>query len=199
MKDVVYISANPYISYWYLRRTIGHIPFYKIEEVWKDGWSDELQTVHPSAVSLATLKSLALQPHKRHIIHYLQPHHPFIGRIKLIDSDAVASWVRDESHAHTGKKLDAFLLAKEGFLDIEAIWRAYISNLNLVLRYVKRSLPGLDEKICITSDQGNAFGRYGVSYGHPEGYFLPDSIEVPWLEYRTNSQDPITDEYVHTV
>lgn len=190
MKDVVYISANPFISYFYLHKTIGHIPFYKIVEVWKDGWNDELKTVHPSIVNLATLKSLALHPKKRHIIHYMQPHHPFIGSLRIIDTDAVP--LRDEFIGREGlrnKKLDAFKMARKGLLDIETIWRAYIFNLKLALRYVKKLLPALDGKVCITSDHGNAFGTYGVFYGHPENAFLPGLIEVPWLEYNADSKE----------
>jgi len=89
MKDVVYISANPYGSYYYLHKTLGHIPFHRIVEVWKNSWSEELKTVHPSGVNQATLESLDSHPEKRHSIHYLQPHHPFIGDVKIIDTDAV--------------------------------------------------------------------------------------------------------------
>jgi len=182
MRDVVYISANPYGSYYYLHKTLGHIPFYKIVEVWKDSWSKELKTVHPSAVNQATLESLDSHPEKRHIIHYLQPHHPFIGDVKIIDRDAV-----DLSHALgqvkvEKKKHDVFGLLEEGAVDVGKVWRAYVSNLQLVMSYVKQLLPALSGKICITSDHGNSFGRFGVFYGHPSRTFLPEMIEVPWLE-----------------
>jgi len=184
LRDTIYISANPYVSYYYLGRTLGYVPFHKIVEVWKDNWNDELMTVHPSAVNQATLKVLDSKPHKRLLIHYLQPHHPFIGDVKLLDTDAVP--FRDKVLGRNDiktEKLDAFKLLKEGSIDIKTIWKAYISNLKLVLRHVSELLPSLTGKICITSDHGNTFGRYGVFYGHPEKTLIPELIEIPWLEY----------------
>jgi len=87
MKDVVYISANPFASYYFFQKMLQRTPFYKIVEVWKDSWSEELRTVPPSAVNEATLDSLNLYPQKRLLIHYMQPHHPFIGGLKMIDEE----------------------------------------------------------------------------------------------------------------
>jgi hypothetical protein len=73
------------------------------------------------------------------------------------------------------------LLAK-GVITYDKVWKAYISNLTLVLGFVKSLLPALKGQICITSDHGNSFGYLNLFYGHPENTFIPPLIEVPWLE-----------------
>ena len=185
MKDVIYISGNPFVSYYYLHKKLGYIPFFKIVEVWKDGWSKKLNTVHPSAINKATLKSLKSDPQKRRIIHYLQPHHPFIGDVKVKERGLPASLYEFVG----AKKKDltkptVWDMLRDGRVSIEVVWRAYVSNLQLVLRYVKELLPNLTGKICITSDHGNTFGRFGFFYQHPSNTPLPELIEVPWLEVR---------------
>lgn len=185
MKDVVYFSTNPFISYYYLKRKIGHIPFYKIFELWKDNWSEELKTVHPSSVNKMVLESLDDYPQKRHIIHYLQPHHPFIGDLKIIDVNAINIEKAFGKPETENRKSEIFNQLKMGTVDLTTVWRAYISNLRLVLDYVQKILPALDGKTCITSDHGNAFGRFGLFFGHPPRTLIPELIEVPWLEVYT--------------
>lgn len=182
MGDVVYISANPLGSYYYLHKKIGNIPFYKIVEVWKAGWSEELNTVHPSAVNEATLDSLVSHPQKRRLIHYLQPHHPFIGNVKIIGRGS--SRARDEMLRQKFTKTNPHVwdMLRENMVSVDQVWRAYIANLKLVLNYVKRLLPNLAGRTCITSDHGNSFGRFNLFYGHPPGTYLPELLEVPWLE-----------------
>ena len=71
-----------------------------------------------------------------------------------------------------------------GSISFELAWRAYASNLEFVLGYVKALLPNLTGKNCITSDHGNVFGKFGVFYAHPPKTYLRELIEVPWLEVR---------------
>ena len=73
-------------------------------------------------------------------------------------------------------------MLKEGKLSKEFLWKAYISNLQYVLSYVEKLLPYLKGKVVISSDHGEAFGRFNLFYGHPPNTPLPELIEVPWLE-----------------
>lgn len=164
MKDVVYISAHPYGSYYYVYKFLGYIPFYKIVEVWKTRWSDELGVVHPSAVNEGVLDSLVSYPQKRYLIHYVQPHRPFIGDVKIAGDVKVWDMLREKT------------------VSARQVWRAYIANLELVLDYVKKLLPNLSGRTCITSDHGNAFGRFNLFYGHALWACIPELVEVPWLE-----------------
>ena len=80
--DIVYVSANPYInsitkinSF----RAIDH--FYKIIDAWFRYWDNYLGTVLPQHVNILAIKALRryINHGKRFIVHYLQPHAPYVG------------------------------------------------------------------------------------------------------------------------
>lgn len=78
--DVIYISANPYInSKFEIRGFKARNHFYKIIDVWDTGWNEELGTVHPKEVNKAVEKVRYNYPNKKLIIHYLQPHEPYLS------------------------------------------------------------------------------------------------------------------------
>jgi len=78
--DVVYVSANPYIN---SRVSVKGFKawdhFHRVVDVWDWGWDAELGTVHPRKVNEAARIALEEYPDKRLIIHYLQPHCPYVG------------------------------------------------------------------------------------------------------------------------
>lgn len=76
--DTVYVSANPKISKFKLKKWLGSIPFFSIEEVWDYGWDSELSTVPPENVVESALRVVERYPDKRMIVHFIQPHQPFI-------------------------------------------------------------------------------------------------------------------------
>jgi hypothetical protein len=79
-EDVVYVSANPYInSRMAVRDFDARDHFHEVIDVWDWGWDEELGTVHPGAVNRAAVKASKEHPGKRLIVHYLQPHCPYIG------------------------------------------------------------------------------------------------------------------------
>ena len=84
--DIVYVSANPYIN---SRIEVtdplgnkykGKKHFFKIVDVWKWGWDNKLGTVPPSEVNKAVLKVKDNYKNKRFILHYIQPHAPYISK-----------------------------------------------------------------------------------------------------------------------
>lgn len=79
--DVVYVSANPYInSRVAVKGFDARDHFHEVVDVWDWGWNEELGTVHPEAVNRAAEKAVEEHPGKRLIVHYLQPHCPYIGQ-----------------------------------------------------------------------------------------------------------------------
>ena len=77
--DVIYISANPYInSKVEIKGFNAKNHFYKIIDVWNEGWSEELGSIHPNEVNKAVKTVRDKYPDKRLIIHYLQPHEPYL-------------------------------------------------------------------------------------------------------------------------
>ncbi|MHC4221401.1 MAG: sulfatase-like hydrolase/transferase [Planctomycetota bacterium] len=78
--DVVYISANPYInSVAQVKGFSGMDHFPKIYDLWLEDWDDEQGTVMPQVVNTKSIDIIKSNPGKRFIIHYIQPHEPYIG------------------------------------------------------------------------------------------------------------------------
>jgi len=87
--DIVYVSANPYVNSKNVKINVFKATehFHKVIDVWEWGWNDQLNTVHPEKVNEATLQTLKLYPDKRMIIHYMQPHAPYISLNKDMDKE----------------------------------------------------------------------------------------------------------------
>ncbi|KXA92773.1 hypothetical protein AKJ65_07070 [candidate division MSBL1 archaeon SCGC-AAA259E19] len=80
LKDVVYISANPYVnSKTKVEGFYGSEHFEKIVDVWDAGFSRELNTVPPKEAGKAARNARMHNPGKRMIVHFMQPHDPYIA------------------------------------------------------------------------------------------------------------------------
>jgi hypothetical protein len=92
--DLTYVSANPYIG---IKHEKGggeytaeeHID--EIVKVWDFGWDSKLNTVHPSTVTDVALGEASRQPKVRQVVHYIQPHKPYVGE------DSFSIWMDDVS------------------------------------------------------------------------------------------------------
>lgn len=217
--DIVYISANPYInskgtmiinSYidsegklvWKFNPR-NYIRVYKIIDVWDWGFNKELGTVHPKEVNKAALIAVRLYRLKRFIIHYAQPHYPYLElamrgikiKINRRFSDRVKGFIRWRLINLFGKRAGLKIAEKiigppspqrpeeqvARKLGEQELRRLYKSNLRIVLKYVARLISRLKEKIIITSDHGELLGEQGL-YGHRDYNDVPILFEVPWLE-----------------
>jgi len=80
--DIVYVSGNVFIN-------SKGIPlsdydfnakeyFKNIIDVWYFGWSEKYGTVHPSEMNRNAIVALDIHPTKRIILHYMQPHYPYL-------------------------------------------------------------------------------------------------------------------------
>ena len=104
----------------------------------------------------------------RLLVHYMQPHAPYIGRTKAGEE------IDDADHK-------PFVALRAG-ADRDAIWGAYLDNLRYVLTNVERLLENLDaERVVITADHGEMFGEFGL-YEHIGGIPHPALKTVPWIE-----------------
>jgi len=80
--DIVYISANPQICA--TSKVYGYCAgdhFHEVYEIWKDGWDEEKGTVLPETLTQAAIRIIRETSGrgKRYIIHYLQPHAPYVA------------------------------------------------------------------------------------------------------------------------
>ena len=86
--DIIYISTTPFINSKKCMYRRGFCfdakkHFYKIVDLWDGGWDYNIGTVRPEKVNKAALKEHLLHPDKRMIIHYMQPHAPYLSMEKL--------------------------------------------------------------------------------------------------------------------
>jgi hypothetical protein len=179
LHDVVYVTANPHVYH------LEPATFHAVVDT-LDRWDPTLQTVPPGIVTNAALEAAAQYPHKRMLIHYMQPHYPFLGPTgyKLdhrghrphADADvlrepniwAILQWQKDPS------------------ITEEMVRQAYIENLELVLEHVHTLLDEFEGRTVVSADHGNLIGDrlWPIpvrGYGHPPGLRAPALIEVPWL------------------
>lgn len=204
--DVVYVSANPYIS---SKVEVSGFNaknhFYRVIDVWDWGWSEKLGTVHPKEVNRAAQKAKEDYPDKRFIIHYMQPHTPYLslGVLRTVKFDWLREFIskpikgcvrilgRGRSilrHKRTWKFWQ--LLGRPPTFPMEAelqkvgengLRQAYEENLRTVLKYVVMLLEELSGNIIITADHGELLGERGI-YEHYCGSRMPALTEVPWLK-----------------
>ncbi len=145
-----------------------------LDEVWKYAWDDALGTVPATAVTDRAIATARAGDHDRLIVHYMQPHHPFVA--DPIDGDA--GMARTGSHSSA---TNPWVMLRQGELSAERAWAAYEATLRDVLSAVETLVADVAGTVAITADHGNLFGEWGL-YGHPMHTPVPAVLTVPWVE-----------------
>ena len=135
-------------------------------------------TVHPVQINKTVLKYVRRYPNKRFIIHYLQPHAPYIGRTKIVGTEIKPK--RRTAKLKTKVVIGLEKLMRERKIPINILRKAYEDNLKLVLEEARKLIEYLDGKIIVTSDHGECLGEWLI-YGHPRAIYIKELMEVPWL------------------
>jgi hypothetical protein len=194
--DTVYVTANPFVT------RLDDDLFHRVIDCFADEWDEDLGTVPPGAVVEATLRAHERYPDKRLLVHFMQPHYPFIGETgRELDTGGVTGHVTDQ--AQTDERMASIwdrLESGDADVSRERVWTAYAENYELVEEHVNDLAADLDGKTVVTADHGNLVGERGWPvpfrrYGHPAGLRVPELVEVPWHELpvderRTVSADP---------
>jgi len=199
LDDTIYVSGNGFIN-------SKNVPipakltdqkedfnstehFKKVIDVWDRGWSKEYGTVHPEEMNKFAMVSMDLRPNMRHIIHYVQPHEPYIyygggiggaflggankkKSLKLKDklNHKLNKYFSNETIwkmagligalPENGKGMIFYKHGRKGFI------KGYKEDLFLVLKYVKDLIERYpNKKFVITADHGEMLGEKG-NYGH---------------------------------
>lgn len=176
--DMVYITANPYVS----QHASGSV--HELIELWRTEFDDEVKTVKPEAVKQATLIASRKYPHKRIVSHFMQPHHPFIQHAKTLE---FSNWDVDKAANSTTieRPHDPFEAVEMGLISLARVQQAYQANLEYVLESVTDLIAELRGRTVVTSDHGNLFGEVAWPvplrvYGHPAGIRSPELVTVPY-------------------
>lgn len=155
--DVVVITANPHYYEPMFEEATGrtHDIFEEVYCLFEDDeyWDDEIGTVKPGKMFEAVDKYADKHPRSRFLIHFMQPHTPFL----------VGDVEQDEE-----KDLNVWDLLQQREYTEQEVWKAYKENLMPAREQAVKINSRLIGTTYITADHGNAFGENG-EYGHPTG------------------------------
>ncbi|AUX10568.1 hypothetical protein AArcSl_2957 [Halalkaliarchaeum desulfuricum] len=200
LRDTVYVTSNPQLE---RNRDRWDITLHETINVWlNDGWDDETGTVLAETMNEAALDAAERFPHKRLVVHYMQPHYPFVPVDTEFDKDHLRQITSTES-GPTGENVwnQKFI----GTLDVsrDDLWTMYVRNLEYVLEHVEELLEELSGKTVVTGDHGNYVGERASpipirEYGHPRGLYDEPVVRVPWLEYNRGERREIIADSVQS-
>lgn len=176
--DTVYVTANPH---WY---KLDDGTFHHVVDLLAEAWDPEHETVLPGSVVEHALRARDRFPRKRLIVHFMQPHFPFIGeRGRTLDHKGIS---KDVDGGGLDEAFNIWTAVELGKLPLDDVVAAYEENLELVLPHVETLLEELPGTKVVTADHGNLLGERLApipvrAYGHPRGLRVPDLVTVPWL------------------
>ena len=184
--DTIYITSNPYAT------RLADDTFFKTEYL-IDEWDDEIGTIHPEDVSQAALDAHKKYPDKRLILHFMQPHRPYLGPT----AEELRERVDLKGYRNEGDGLQIWGAVKEGKVSVDEVRQAYSESLDVVLNVVEEFLAEIDGKSVITADHGEMLGERVFPFtsrvwGHSEGFSTPTLRYVPWLEIEADLRRDVT-------
>jgi len=178
LNDVVYTTGNPQLQ---RHEDEINVEFHNVLNVWlENGWDEEEDTVLPETMAARGLEMVEKYPNKRHIIHFIQPHYPFIRTGTQFDLGHLSNSKSEEEHLW-GKLMKGELSISESRIE-----EIYHNNLQEALPEVAKLVSNINGKTVITSDHGNMLGEraYPVpiqEWGHPRGIYTSNLVTVPWF------------------
>lgn len=214
--DTVAVSANPYAptmaqnSFFDLQTTFGEtqraenksrVDIIKTD----DGHTMEathIDNVHPGRLNKLAVRSLEQHPNKRLIVHYMQPHDPYLGETAADVRDSFREegytfryWANADS-ASDNDPNGLMALATDGQIASEQMKEIYRENLQIVLGYINDLLSKIDGRTIITSDHGELLGeRVGSKrFFHYNEMYVEELRKVPWLVIDSTDRREVTAE-----
>ena len=179
LRDTVVVTANAFYN------KVKNEQGYKIHDlhVVEEYDTDEIQRKFiesgrggwnmPEPVTRKAEEFSKKYPDKRLIVHYHQPHSPYIGSTGLEYFDELPHKLayRDKTEIDVSDSI---------------LRKAYQENLEIAIRAAKNLLSSLQGKTVISADHGEMLGERGPVapikyYGHMTGLYTKELTEVPWF------------------
>jgi len=200
--DTVYVTGNTNIE------RISEDSVHKIIKTYAEtngvnkGWLPETTFEH-------ALRTYNEYPDKRMVVHFMQPHAPYLGdhakklrrrvakrhQVRFRYMDVIGAETQKDADEHIRSLIDAF---KYGYISQEQLGKVYAENLRIVFEYVEELLRDIDGKTVITSDHSESFGDFNGIYGHKDYSLSKKLREVPWLVIDGDRRDTYSDPPVES-
>jgi hypothetical protein len=192
-EDIVYVSANPRVEIAFQGS------FHDVIQVWRDRWDETIGSVRPETVVEAAREAHEQYPHKRIIVHFIQPHAPFIGDFGRKHLPSHSTLEDHRSDNVDSQTCNIWEHLRAGDVELNAVQAAYRENLNMTLSVLRPFLACIEGRIVVTSDHGNLFGErlppfMKKMYGHPMGLHAPPLVDVPWFIQKGSNRRKIVAE-----
>lgn len=192
LTDTVYVSANGQFAHLNNLDATLHAFISVWGEEFEVGERDAASLASPETVTKRALEAANKYPNKRLLVHYVQPHLPYIGPT-------------GEEHINPQLSPTEFPqeISMNPAVSREVIRKAYAENLDIVLEEVEELLDSLPGKTVVSADHGELLGErlvpFGLSeYGHPRGVYHEKLVNVPWLTHTNgNRKEIIAEEPEH--
>jgi hypothetical protein len=159
-------------------------------------WDAELRTIHPRDVTDIASKAASENPNKRLIVHYMQPHAPYIGEFgRVLHSRSEFGHMNPDTASDSVISLAG--AARRGEFTDSELRRAYRENLEVVSSHVRNLLKDLGGKTVITADHGEMLGEKCIlfkQYGHPRSINNEILREVPWHTIHSSDRRSIEED-----
>lgn len=200
MRDTVMVSANSVVG-----QHADQIRVHNLIGLWgtsapsdinrEDDNTNPGSLVDPEPVVQTALDLVERYPNKRLIIHFLQPHTPFV--------------VKDGKPLPPDSKYRTFTAVRNGEVTNEEMRSVYRENVAYVLSHVERLVDNLKGKTVVTSDHGELLGEdihplykilhprwpihkaHYFCYAHYNRIRVPELVEIPWLEIEDGTRRTI--------
>lgn len=195
--DTVYVAGNP------VTPKMAGESFHHIYEAWEEAFDEETHAILPEPLVEIAKEALETYPNKRLIVHFVQPHEPFVPTPDLHYYDWYVPPTMQEEEVEPERPAKAFHALAMGMITKEDVWDGYRQNLEYVMDPVRDLVDYLPNKTVVTSDHGNMFGERAFPipvkiYGHPTNLYCPELIDVPWATIEGENRRRITDEGVRS-
>ncbi|MDB2283296.1 hypothetical protein PM030_15605 [Halorubrum ezzemoulense] len=179
LTDTVYVTGNPQ---YHRHKDILDSTFHDVVDIWHEGgWNEKMGTVLPETVTDHALEAAKVYPKKRLLIHYVQPHYPFVESNTSFDKGHLEQ---------TGPDVNPNFWYRIMYGEIqppaEQIWEMYAENLERALPSVRELVDRIAGRTVISSDHGNMIGDRSSpipirEWGHPRGIYANELVRVPWF------------------
>lgn len=154
--DIVYVTGNPHFSDEEFKKFTNREvedTFHAIYKTFNTDWDDG---VKPDPIIRDTKNAQKLFPDKKKIIHFMQPHAPYIG----YDGEIVKKNVNVPNHSNQTE--------------------AYKKTLQHIDEKIQPLIEELSGKTVITADHGELLGEGGVYHLHVMDLEVEALRKVPW-------------------